>query len=81
MRIATIREVQHHLRDVLGWVAAGQSVEVTQRGRVVARITPPAEVQAVEWPDFGARLKKHFPRGVKGKPLSQIILEDREERI
>ena len=83
MKTATVRDVQHRLKDILMWITAGQSVEVTRRGRVVARITPPAPLaplEQVKWPDFGARLKKNFPRGIPGKPVSQIIVDDREER-
>ena len=28
-----------------------------------------------QWPDFEARLKKTFPHGAKGKPLSELVDE------
>ena len=80
MKTATVRQVQHQLREVLGWVAAGQSVRVTQRGRVVATVVPPERPRKPAMPDFAARLRADFPRGVKGKPASEIISEQREER-
>ena len=80
MKTATVRQVQHQLREVLGWVAAGQSVRVTQRGRIVATVVPPEKPKKPVMPDFAARLRADFPRGVKGKPASEIISEQREER-
>ena len=79
MKTATVRQVQHQLREVLGWVAAGQSVQVMQRGRVVATVIPPEKPTKPVMPDFTARLQADFPRGVKGKPASEIISEQREE--
>lgn len=79
--VATIRDVQHHLRRVLTQVASGHAVEVTRHGKVVAVINPPPAAAPAQWPDFAARLKRNFPKPVKGKPLSQIIIEEREDRL
>lgn len=79
MRIASVRDVQHHLKELLSWVAAGQSVDVTLRGKVVARIVPPNARKAPAIPDFLARMSEDFPEGIAGKPLSQIIDEGRED--
>ena len=80
MKTATVREVQHNLRALLAWVAEGETVTVTRNRRVVAQMVPPAKSPAIQLPDFVGRLKRTFPRGVKGKPLSQVIDDQRGPR-
>ena len=83
MKTATVREVQHNLNKVLAWVADGQSVTITKHKETVAKLVPAKRKnKAVEWPDFGARLKKIYPEGSpRGKSVSQIISGSREERF
>lgn len=80
MRTMSVRDVQHRFKDVLAWVEKGESIEVTRRGKVVATVNPPTRRASPVLPDFMARLKKDFPNGVKGKPLSEIIDEGRGDR-
>lgn len=81
MKTATVRQIQHHFKDVLSWIKDGEEVEVTSHRRTVARLLPVrTNTRKQEWPDFEARLKKTFPRGIKGKPLSEIIDEQRGDR-
>jgi antitoxin (DNA-binding transcriptional repressor) of toxin-antitoxin stability system len=43
------------------WLRAGNTVELKERDRVIARIVPEkAEEQPGKWPDFEARAKKIF---------------------
>jgi prevent-host-death family protein len=58
MKTASIRQVRHDFSRVLDWVADGEPVEVTKRGKVVAVIQPPARKKNVKarWPGFEARL-------------------------
>jgi prevent-host-death family protein len=82
MKTASVRQVQHHLSEVLRWVEDGQEVTITRRGRVVARIVPVNEKrQAVRWPDFMRRSTEIWGKRVRGKPVSRIIIEDRKERL
>jgi antitoxin (DNA-binding transcriptional repressor) of toxin-antitoxin stability system len=41
MKSTNIRELKHSTSVVLGWVAEGESVEITRRDRVVGIIVPP----------------------------------------
>ncbi len=83
MKSATVREVQHNLGTVLEKVQKGQEVTITKRGKIVAKLVPAhPRSKKLEWPDFERRLKKRFPGGPPlGKPLSEVILEIREERF
>ena len=79
---ATIRQVQHHLSEVMKWVEDGEEVVILRRHRVVAKIVPPGRTsETPEWPDFTGRARRIWGKRVRGKPLSRIIAEDREERL
>jgi prevent-host-death family protein len=83
MKKASIRDVQHHLSELLERVARGEEITVTRRGQPVARLVPPAreEQRRPRWPDFEARLEQRFPKGPPPGPApSKMIEEDREER-
>ncbi len=80
MKTATIRDIRHDFGRVLSWIEDGEQVDITKRRRVVARLIPvKPKARKLEWPDFQARLKKTFPNGVKGKPISEIVDEGRGE--
>ncbi|MDA2928932.1 type II toxin-antitoxin system prevent-host-death family antitoxin [Acidobacteria bacterium AH-259-O06] len=81
MKTATVRQVQHHLSEVLRWIEEGEEVLVTKRNRVVAKIVPARDkTQTVKWPDFVTRSSRIWGKGVRGKSVSRIIIEEREER-
>lgn len=50
MKTATVRELRNNYARVLKWVSAGQEVQVTRRGKVVARVVPPTGKDSkVDW--------------------------------
>ena len=82
MKKATIRQVQHRFSEVMKWVEDGEEVVILRRDRVVARIVPPGRASEVpKWPDFTGRARRIWDKRVRGKPLSRIISEDRNERL
>jgi len=79
-----IRELRQNASAVLRRVAAGETVEVTDRGRAVARIVPMHEASRVEQLQAEGRASgatgdvldvKPMPR-TRGKPLLSKILAD-----
>jgi antitoxin (DNA-binding transcriptional repressor) of toxin-antitoxin stability system len=61
-------------RRLKAWLRAGNTVELRERDRVIARIVPEKqEEKPVKWPDFAARRKKIFGDRV----LPNVVLEDR----
>lgn len=52
MKTATVADLRNDFRRVSAWVSEGQSVAITKRGRVVARLVPP---------DGGAEAKDRKP--------------------
>ena len=63
MKTATVADLRNDFRRVSAWVSDGQSVEITKRGRVVARLVPPDVAvigqakKPVIMPDFRAQAR------------------------
>ena len=69
MRSTTVRELRNNYSKVLGWVARGEEVEVTRRGKVVARVVPattpaPAEV---DWSTSAALSRPDWARALSAE--------------
>ena len=80
MKTATTREVQHHFSNILDWVAEGEEVIVTRRGKRVARVTRYEEPdeQEVIVPDFRELRKK---LGTDSNQGQNEILRMRDESL
>ena len=92
MRTVGSRELKNRLGRYLGLVGRGETIIVTDRGKPVARLVPPEPEPETTYSieDLLKRLeaeghlrratrpfKRFKPIRVKGKPMSQMILEDR----
>jgi prevent-host-death family protein len=86
MRSVGIRQLQQHASAVIRDVKAGEVVEITQRGRVVARLVPPSGSSKLEaliaaglargdGRGFAASMRQYPPRpAVPGEPtLSEAL--------
>jgi len=51
MKTATVRDLRNRYTSVLRWVSAGEDVLITQRGVVIARLSPEQNLptQEVDW--------------------------------
>ena len=59
MKTATIADLRNNFRRVSALIDNGESVDITRRGRVVARLVPPvANPKKLVKPDIMARLKE-----------------------
>lgn len=81
----SVREVQHGLSSTLRRVQAGDEVTITHRGKPVARLVPlvpePSAPSSKLWDRVAQRLRD-FPCGIPaGKPLSELIDDEREGRL
>lgn len=82
MKEFNVRHVQHHLADLLEAVEHGEKFRITRRGKVVACLGPPEPVSAdMNWPNSAARFQQFAEQVREGTPASQIIDEDRQERL
>ena len=80
MKAVPVRELQREIRSILDRVEKGESLEITRRGRPVARLVPARPTRAEPWPDLAARARKVLgPRHVTPPPSQQLVT-DRGER-
>lgn len=77
MKSTTIRELKHDTSTVLGWVAAGESVEVRRRNRPVAILSPPKRAGRIARPDFAKRLRGIYGSVVLPATGTDLISESR----
>jgi prevent-host-death family protein len=75
MRSAGVREARQDLTALLDDVRRGREVTITDRGRPVARLVPVTPRRP--FPDLAAVRRK---AARIDPPLSQAILEEREDR-
>ncbi len=92
MSIVGIRQMKAQLSRFLKKVKRGESIIITEHGKQIAQIIPmatnPERDRLLELARKGvikwSGKKPVFPMPtikLKGKPLSQMIIEDREDRV
>ena len=62
MKTATVRDLRNSFAQISRWLEAGETIEVTKRGRLFARISPSKapKPKRVPKPDIMARLRANF---------------------
>lgn len=76
MKTATVGEIQKNFAKVLRDIGAGEEITVLRRGKPVAKIAALGPKSEIDWPDF-----YHEAIHLEGAPISQLVLEGREDRI
>jgi prevent-host-death family protein len=78
----SMRELQQNLKKVIERVERGETVYLSKRRRVVARLLPVVESRPVApWPDLEARARSIFGDRILRDPSpSELLIQDREER-
>jgi prevent-host-death family protein len=77
----SMRELQQNLKKVIARVERGETVELTKRRRVVARLVPAFEHKPVApWPDLDARARAVFGNRIITPSPSAQLIKDRGER-
>ena len=76
MKTTTVGEIQKNFAKVLRNINAGEEITVTKRGTPVAKITAIGPKSKIIWPDFLSQAIE-----LKGRSLSGLISEDREDRF
>ena len=53
MKTATVRDLRNRYTSLLRWISAGEEILITQRGVVIARLSPETErtARVVNWAD------------------------------
>ena len=79
-RTASVRDLRNNFAQVSAWLHAGQDVEITTRGRVMARLVPAGPPRKRPKWDMEARMKVlREMSGGKTLPGNSVILM-REEK-
>lgn len=77
MRSTTVRELRNNYSQVLKWVAKGEEVEVTRRGKVVAKVIPPtsASPAEVDWSKSAALNRTPWSSALTSHQSGAILAE------
>jgi antitoxin (DNA-binding transcriptional repressor) of toxin-antitoxin stability system len=78
MKTATVRDLRNSFARISRWIEAGESVEVTKRGKAFARLLPvaPPKGRHAPKPDILARLRADFGSFVlPDKTVEHVIHE------
>jgi len=78
MRTAGVREARQNLSALLDEVKKGREVVITEHGRPVAKLVPPDRPTRKGFPNLAA-FRRRMP--VFDPPLSETVIEDREDRL
>ena len=76
MECVNMREARRRFSEIVNAAEHGKSTVITRRGQQVARVEPVRPSKRKPFPDlteFRASIK------VKGKPLSQVVIDQRKE--
>ena len=78
MKSATVRELRNDYSKVLGWVAKGEEVHVTRRGKVVARVLPPAtSTRKCDWAASAAFTRQRWSRKLSARESAEVLAESK----
>lgn len=77
MRSATVRELRNNYSQVLKWVAKGEEVAVTRRGKVVAKVVPPNPTlpREVDWSQSAALNRRPWSVHLNSGQSAAILAE------
>ena len=77
MKSTTVRELRNHSSRVLKWVSMGEEVEVTRRGKVVARVVPAPEGRksSIDWARSAALNRRPWSTELTAAESSSLLAE------
>lgn len=75
MKTATVADLRNNFSRFSRWIASGEPVRITKRGRPFALLAPSEENETIPpWPDLHARLVPG-----DGRVTSEVVSEARGE--
>ena len=77
MKKATVSDLRHNFSKIERMLRAGQEVEITKRGRVIAHLLPDTGHHR---PDFLARLKTIYGNKKLRVTGAELISQERDDR-
>lgn len=76
MITATVGEIQKNFAKVLNSIKNGEEITITKRGKPVAKVVSLGPKDEIDWPDFHAEAIE-----LRGKQMSDIVIEGRDDRL
>jgi antitoxin (DNA-binding transcriptional repressor) of toxin-antitoxin stability system len=78
VKTATVRDLRNRYTSVLRWISAGEDVLITQRGNVIARLSPETAqtAQVVDWASSPEVLRDRTRDAVLSAEQSAEILAE-----
>jgi len=82
MKTATVRDLRNHYTRLLSWIAAGEEIVITQRGKSIARLCPEPDSThaAVDWSQSAAVMRDRSAERVLSAEESAQTLTEAGER-
>ena len=88
MKTISAQQAAEQFDKYSGLAHSGERILVTREGKPWILLTPPAVLvearpaaRALKWPDFAARLAKHYPTPVVGPTATELLAHDKEDRF
>ena len=77
MKSTTVRELRNNYSKVLNWVAKGEEVEVTRRGKIVAKVVPvvPSSPADVDWSKSAALNRPAWSAVLTAEQSAAVLAE------
>ena len=78
MKTATVRDLRNRYTSLLGWIAAGEEIVITQRGKAIARLIPEQDHSGsgIDWSQSPAvKRDRSGARVLSAAEASEIIHE------
>ncbi|MCP4623457.1 MAG: type II toxin-antitoxin system prevent-host-death family antitoxin [bacterium] len=76
MKTASVGDVQKSFSKILNSIKSGEEIIITRRDEPIGRLTALGPKTDIDWPDFYFEAIE-----AGGKSVSEIVLEDREDRF
>lgn len=84
MSVATLQQIGQDFPSWVALVQHGETVVITQAGKIVARLMPPedgaakpeASAASVRWPDFAARRRAIFGERMLPAGTAQALVDE-----
>jgi len=79
MKTATVRELRGEFPRLLRWLQAGETVSISRRGSVVARLVPPAVLGTAKFklPNFATQRREILGHRTSARRPGSIVSEER----
>jgi len=77
-----VRELRNNYSKVLEWVSSGEEVEITRRGKVVAKVVPPTQPRPrlVDWTKSAALHQKPWAHTLTLEEKNSILADSRGDK-